>query len=98
MGLAVREPTGHFVLPMYKQRFEYLVLSLAHEREPWDPDRVMERLDEAGKDGWELVAVTHPVYYFKRPLYAEWPPQRAKEEEAVPPAKSFHPTDAELAS
>ena len=37
---------------------------------PMGPDVVQEKLNEAGKDGWELVAVglNASVFFLKRPL------------------------------
>jgi hypothetical protein len=47
-----------------KQKWEYLV----YKHEP-DPDFPVEfTLRDLGRDGWELVAVTDLVYYFKRIL------------------------------
>ena len=55
---------------MAATKWEHYVIS-----EDWELDsrQLMERLDQAGEDGWELVAVVHNrsvnriVHYFKRP-------------------------------
>lgn len=28
----------------------------------------LDRLNELGKEGWQLVAVVQTIYYFKRPI------------------------------
>jgi hypothetical protein len=42
-------------------KWEYYVIG------SMDPASIQTSLDEAGEDGWELVAVSGAFYYFKRP-------------------------------
>jgi len=62
--------------------FAYKVIALEHTA---TPEQQQDALNELGKEGWELLGVTHhgiPTAYFKRQQEAE-----AEAEQAPPPKK-----------
>lgn len=57
------------------KRYEYLVIEFASDIRLETLEELNEKLDERGKDGWELVSVIpfpptglRSLFYFKRPV------------------------------
>ncbi|HSQ88871.1 hypothetical protein [Romboutsia sp.] len=45
------------------KKYEYKYISIWEE-----PEKIIQKLNDYGKDGWELVCVWNTWHYFKRPI------------------------------